>query len=169
MTPPLTKNIFGLQMRRTTDLIGEQGREAFYLTGIELDAKLVSIVIALHENPGQSSTELAAYTGLSRQLVEFRLKALEKSDYVVSAVDLGDARKRQFSIANERRTEVESAVETMRHFEKVYDNLWREIGIDMSEAMLKLESALRAKPLLSRLCSAFPQYQQRLKMKVNEN
>ena len=40
----LTKNIFGMRIRRAADLIKEQGREAFWRTGIDLDAKLTSVV-----------------------------------------------------------------------------------------------------------------------------
>ena len=152
------ESIFGLQVRRVADLIGEQGRDAFCLTGIELDAKLISIVVALFETPDQSSTDLCNLTGLSRQLVESRLKRLEQDQYVESDISSVDARKRVFRISKKRIEEVKSAVKMMRDFEKVYDELWAELGVDVSAAILGLERALHAKPLLSRLCSRFPKY-----------
>ncbi|WP_428407781.1 MarR family transcriptional regulator [Hyphococcus sp.] len=164
----LSENLFGLQMRRVSDLIGEQGREVFWRSGIALDAKLISLVIALYEQDEQSSSELAAFTGLSRQLVESRLKTLEAEAYVKSAVSREDARKRVFSLSRRKRAEIEEAVDMMRDFEAVYDALWREIGVDMSEAVLKLERALHAKPLLARLCQEFPQYQQDLKVSSHD-
>lgn len=164
----LSENLFGLKMRRVSDLIGEQGREAFWRSGIGLDAKLISLVIALYEKDEQSSSDLAAFTGLSRQLVESRLKTLEAESYVKSAVSKKDARKRVFSLSGRNRAEVKEAVQMMRDFEKVYDALWREIGVDMSDAVLKLERALHAKPLLARLCQQFPQYQQDLRVSGND-
>ncbi|MBL4619830.1 MAG: hypothetical protein JKX88_07015, partial [Marinicaulis sp.] len=71
----ITENIFGMRLRRASDLIKEQGREAFWRTGIIVDAKLTSVVISLYEKDGQTSSELAT-TGLSRQLIEVRLKQL---------------------------------------------------------------------------------------------
>jgi DNA-binding MarR family transcriptional regulator len=163
----LTENIFGMRIRRAAELIKEQGREAFWRTGINLDAKLTSVVISLYEKDGQTSSELAA-TGLSRQLVEGRLKQLEKDGYVISRRSDDDARKRVYSLTTERRGEISRAVDTMTDFEKVYEELWREIGVDLGDAILKLERALHAKPLLSRLCTEFPQYNTLIKVKSNE-
>lgn len=163
----LTKNIFGMRIRRAADLIKEQGREAFWRTGIDLDAKLTSVVIALYENDGQTSSELAA-TGLSRQLIESRLKQLEKDGYVTSRRSDRDARKRAYSLSPNRRQEVTRVVEQMADFEKVYEELWREIGVDLGETVLRLEQALHAKPLLARLCNEFPQYSNLVKVKSND-
>jgi DNA-binding MarR family transcriptional regulator len=163
----ITENIFGMRIRRAAELIKEQGREAFWRTGINLDAKLTSVVISLYEKDGQTSSELAA-TGLSRQLVEGRLKQLEKDGYVISRRSDDDARKRVYSLTTERRGEISRAVDTMTDFEKVYEELWREIGVDLGDAILKLERALHAKPLLSRLCTEFPQYSTLIKVKSNE-
>jgi DNA-binding MarR family transcriptional regulator len=163
----ITENIFGMRIRRAAELIGEQGREAFWRTGIALDAKLTSVVISLYEKDGQTSSELAA-TGLSRQLVEVRLKQLEKDGYVTSKRSESDARKRAYSLSPRRRKEFDRVVETMTDFEKVYEELWNEIGVDLGDAILKLERALHAKPLLSRLCTEFPQYSTLIKVKSNE-
>jgi len=168
MTITITENIFGMRIRRAAELIKEQGREAFWRTGVALDAKLTSVVISLYEKDGQTSSELAA-TGLSRQLVERRLKQLEKDGYVTSRRSHNDARKRAYSLSPDRREEISRAVDTMIDFEKVYEELWREIGVDLGEAVLKLERALHAKPLLARLCTEFPQYNNLIKVKSNAN
>lgn len=162
----ITENIFGMRIRRAADLIKEQGREAFWRTGIALDAKLTSVVISLYEKDGQTSSDLAA-TGLSRQLVEKRLKQLEKEGYVVSMRSNEDARKRTYSISPSRREEITRVVETMVDFEKVYEELWNEIDVDLGAAVLKLEQALLAKPLLARLCNEFPQYGDLIKVESN--
>lgn len=164
----ITENIFGMRIRRAADLIKEQGREAFWRTGIDLDAKLTSVVISLYEKGGQTSSDLAA-TGLSRQLVEKRLKQLEKDGYVVSRRSNEDARKRTYSISPNRRKKISRVVEAMIDFEKVYEELWNEIGVDLGAAVLKLERALHAKPLLARLCNEFPQYNDLIKVKADAN
>lgn len=164
----ITENIFGMRIRRAAELIKEQGREAFWRTGINFDAKLTSVVISLYEKDGQTSSELAA-TGLSRQLVEVRLKQLEKDGYVTSRRSDNDARKRAYSLSPDRRKEFDRVVATMTDFEKVYEELWREIGVDLGDAVLKLEQALHARPLLARLCNEFPQYSNHIKVKSNVN
>ncbi len=163
----ITENIFGMRLRRASDLIKEQGREAFWRTGIDLDAKFTSVLISLYENDRQTSSELAN-TGLSRQLVESRLKQMEKNGYITSQRSADDGRKRTYSLSKKYQHEFDRAYETMIDFEKVYEELWREIGIDMGDAISKLEKALHAKPLLSRLCTEFPQYNELVKVKSNE-
>lgn len=159
----ITENIFGMQLRRLSDLVGEQGREAFWRTGLALDAKLNSITTALFEYGALSSTEIAKITGLSRQLVESRLKKLEQADYVVSHISPEDPRKRLFEVSTSREAEIECAVATIVDFEKVYDALWDEIGVDLSDAVDKLERALRSRDLTDRLCDCFPKYKKKLK------
>ena len=163
----ITANIFGMRIRRAAEIIGEQGREAFWRTGIDLDAKLTSVVISLYEKDSQTSSELAA-TGLSRQLVERRLKQLEKDGYVTSQRSGADARKRTYSLTQSRREEIDRVVATMLDFEKVYEELWKEIGVDLGDAIIKLEQALHTKPLLARLCQEFPQYGNLIKVEINE-
>lgn len=160
----LVKNQFGLKIRRTTDLIAEQGREAFWRTGIALDSKLTSLVLALYEQNGQSSSELAKKTGLLRQLVESRLKALEKDGYIRSEISAADARKRVFFLTAKKQEEIQTIVDTMACFEAVYQELWDEIGVDLAQSMLKLEQALYSRPLLSRLCNLYPQFAEKIEV-----
>ena len=167
--PRLLKNIFGMKIKRLTDLIADQGREAFWQTGIDLDAKLTSVVVALYENGSATSSELAEQIGLSRQLIEKRLRVLEESGYIESGINKTDARKRSYRIAAQRKAEAERVVSTMRDFEKVYEQLWAEVGVDLGTAIVKLESALRINPLLSRLCRLFPRYGDRAEQRVTGN
>ncbi len=160
----LIDRMFGLRIRRAKDLVVAQACEAFFRTGIELDAKLTSIVIALYEQPGQSSSELATVTSLSRQLVESRLKMLDKKGYISSVIRADDARKRDFSLSRRGQKEVAEIIEMIFDLETVYAELWRELGIDLGEALLKLERALHAKPLLARLCNEFPEYDELIKV-----
>ena len=67
------------------------------------------------------------------------------------------------------REEITRVVEQMTDFEKVYEELWKEIGVDLGEAVLKLERALHAKPLLARLCNEFPQHSELIKVKADAN
>lgn len=154
----VTENIFGMKLRRTSDQIGQQGREAYWQLGLELDALLNSLAIALYEHGPKTSTDLAKLTGFSRQREESRLKKLVKSGYATSRPDPEDARRTLFEINPEKAADMDRALAMMKDFELVYRDLWREIGVDMGDAVTKLERALTARPLLARLCEKFPQY-----------
>jgi len=155
MEKPLDR-LFGLHAKRLADLIGEQGRDAYALLDIKVDAKWNSLIMALNEHDGATSTELAARTGLSRQLVENRIRKMEASGLIVSEIDAADARRRLYRINPRRKKLVEDVHHAMANFEKVYDALWKEIGIDLSDAVHKAEQALLKRPLEQRYAKMFP-------------
>ncbi|MDJ0657255.1 MAG: MarR family transcriptional regulator [Xanthomonadales bacterium] len=151
---------FGLRLRRVADRIGGQGQHAFSRLGIRLDARKASLVYLMHEGGAATSTELAAASGLSRQLVEARLKQLVAANYVTSAPSPNDARKRMYSLMPEARADAERAIAAMKDFEAVFRDLWRETGLDANAALAALEAALERRPLLGRLCERFPHHQE---------
>ncbi len=155
MDAPLDR-LFGLQAKRFADLIGEQGRNAYALLGIDVDAKWNSLIMALSEQDGATSTELAARTGLSRQLVESRIGKMEAANLIVSEVDAADARRRLYRINPGQKKLIAEVHRAMANFEKVYNALWKEIGIDMAEAVHKAEQALLKRPLDQRYADMFP-------------
>ncbi|NVJ96536.1 MAG: MarR family transcriptional regulator [Alphaproteobacteria bacterium] len=154
----VTENIFGMKISRTADQIGQQGREAYWQLGLELDALLNSLALALYEHGPKTSSEITKLTGFSRQREEARLKKLVKSGYATSRPDPEDARRTLFEINPEKAPDMDRALAMMKDFEQVYEDLWQEIGVDMGEAVAKLERALTARPLLARLCEKFPHY-----------
>jgi|GEM_PF-450181 len=155
MKKPLDR-LFGLHAKRLADLIGEQGRDAYDLIGVAVDAKWNSLIMALAEGDGATSTELAARTGLSRQLVEHRIRKMTDAKLITSEVDKEDARRRLYRINPRQKKLVQDVHDAMAKFEKVYSALWKEIGIDGGEAILRIESALLAKPLDQRYAGMFP-------------
>lgn len=151
-------NIFSLTTKRITDLILEQSRQAFWQTGIQLDAKMTSIITLIHQSGPQTSTLLAEETGLSRQLVESRLRRLVKDGYLSEGEDASDLRKRVYAITSERTAEVARAISITGDLEDVYDTLWTEIGADLHRGLRDLEAILNARPLLARLVEQKPEY-----------
>jgi len=154
---------FGLQLRRANELVSKQGQQAFARLGVRLDARKTSLVFMLHEHGEMSSTDLAGAIGLSRQLVEARLKQLAADHYVVSAPSTEDARKRVYSLAPEARADAERAIAVMQDFEAVFEALWEELGFDANAALAELERTLELRPLLGRLCERFPHHKAALK------
>lgn len=156
MDHPLDR-LFGLQAKRFADLIGTQGRDAYALLSIDVDAKWNSLIMALSEGDGATSSELAARTGLSRQLVENRIGKMEAAGLIVSEIDAEDARRRLYRLNPRRKKLVSEVHRAMANFEKVYEALWKEIGVDLSDAVRKAEAALRERPLDQRYADLFPE------------
>ncbi len=148
---PSVSNIFSLTTKRVTDLVLEQSRAAFKASGIALDAKMVSIVTLLHQVGPTTSTRLSASTGLSRQLVESRLRRLVSDGYLEERKDHTDQRMRVYSIDPQRREDVERALLMLSDLERVYESLWRELGSDVHAQLRCIEAALEERPLTARL------------------
>ena len=149
---------FGAVLFRASELISRQGAEVFDCLGISLHANKISIVLALHAKGALSSTELAQHIGLSRQLIESRLKASVKSGFFISLPDPKDSRKRIYNISEGSRVEADRIVSIMKDFEQVYTTLWEEIGVELESSLKLMERALARKALTYRLCEDFPKY-----------
>ncbi len=149
---------FGAILFRASELISVQGAEVFDELGFSLHANKISIVLALHTNGAMSSTELSKHIGISRQVLESRLKGSVKDGFFTSLADPNDSRKRIYDISADARPEADRIVAIMKDFEQVYDAMWQEIGVDLEQSLKKMERALKRKPLLSRLCDDFPKY-----------
>lgn len=142
---------FGAILFRASQLIGEQGVEAFEALGIDLDARWLSIVLALNANGPMTSTQLSAHIGHSRQVIESRVKPGVASGVFTARPDPEDARRTVYGLGDAARPVIERAVATMAEFERVYDTLWREIGVDLETGLLAMEAALSRRSLIERL------------------
>lgn len=127
---------------------------------MSLHASKISIVLALQSKGAMSSTQLAEHIGLSRQLIESRLKGSVEDGFFDSLPDPEDSRKRIYSIAPSAETEVKRIVEVMLDFEQVYAKLWQEIGMDLEVGLKAMEQQLKKQSLLYRLFDYAPRYEQ---------
>ena len=149
---------FGAILFRASELISAQGVEVFDRLSISLHANKISIVLALHTKGALSSTELSKHIGISRQLIESRLKTSVEDGFFISLPDPRDSRKRIYKISDESKAEADRIVSIMKDFEQVYSTLWEEIGVDLEVALKQMEKALDYKSLMTRLCEGFPNY-----------
>lgn len=154
----LLARMFGLKAKRLAETIGQQGRDAYDALGIKVNAKMNSMVLALMELDAATSTELAKRTGLSRQLVESRIRQLEGAGHVTSDVDPNDARRRLYRLSAAHAPTFKAVHDVMTDFEDVYEELWEEIGVDVSDAISRMEQALARSTLTERLCHVHPKY-----------
>lgn len=149
---------FGAILFRASELISAQGAQVFEELGFSLHANKISIVLALYTKGAMSSTELSKHIGISRQVLENRLKGSVKDGFFTSLPDPSDSRRRIYDISPQAQPEAERIVAIMKDFEQVYDAMWQEIEVNIELGLKKMERALKRKPLISRLCDDFPKY-----------
>lgn len=142
---------FGAILFRASQLVGDQGVEAFDVLGIALDARWLSIVLALNARGPMTSTQLADHIGHSRQVIESRVKPGVARGIFTSRPDPDDARRTIYGIGDAARPTITRAVAVMGEFEAVYQALWDEIGIDLEAGLLAMEAALARRSLIQRL------------------
>jgi len=141
---------FGAILYRATQLIVQQGQDAFDHLGIEFDARKISIVLCIHKLGPLTSSQISSELGHSRQLVESRLKQLVNENFLTGVQADYDSRKKVYGFSADSAYLVESIVRSMMNFEAVYSKLWSEIGCDLEDTMLRFEEALANKPLSRR-------------------
>ena len=154
---------FGAILYRASELISIQGAKVFDLLGISLHANKISIVLAIHEKGALSSTEISQHIGISRQLIESRLKSSVNDGFFTQLPDPTDSRKKIYDISGEFREEAARIVSIMIDFEQVYSVLWDEIGVDLEKSLKLMERALSRTSLEHRLCDKFPKYSGEMK------
>ncbi|MBC3766902.1 MarR family winged helix-turn-helix transcriptional regulator [Neptunicella marina] len=147
---------FGAILMRSAELIALQGQEVFDELDIRFPANCISIMLALYTQGPLSSSELSKHIGLSRQLIESRLKNTVQNNYFQSQPDEHDSRKRVYIIAPNAMAEAQQIVAIMQDFEKVYDTLWNEVGVDLEQALKAMEKGLAKRSLLHRLYDQSP-------------
>lgn len=149
---------FGAILYRASELISIQGAEVFDLLGISLHANKISIVLAINAKGALSSTEISQHIGISRQLIESRLKSSVNDGFFTQLQDPTDSRKKIYDISEDSRVEAARIVSIMKDFEQVYSILWDEIGVDLETGLKSMERALSRASLEHRLCVRFPKY-----------
>ena len=157
MTRPRSPQ-FGAILFRASETIGSQGADVFDRLGIELDARKISIVLALEAHGPLSSSELSEKIGHSRQVIESRLKPSVEDGFFVSYPDPDDSRRRVYDFSGRAKPIVERILSVMVDFEEVYDRLWAELGVNLEAALIAMEAALRSRDLTDRLTDTFPEY-----------
>lgn len=142
---------FGAILFRCAELIGDQGSEAVREAGIDFNGRHTSIVLALNRLGPSSPCEIADHTGLSRQLIESRLKAMLVTKQLRCFDSETDGRKKLYDFSEKWRKSAAEICHHMGDFEAVYADLWNEIDVDLEQAVLALERILKTKSLSARL------------------
>lgn len=137
-------------LRRLSDKISEETGPLLEERGIELAPRTVSVALSLSAHPGATTTDLADWLGLSHQLVSQRLAKLIASGLAEHEVSPADRRRRQHLLTAKGEEEVEKMKPFLADVQRIFDELFGQIQVDLLAAARKAIHALEDRTITQR-------------------
>lgn len=146
---------FGLLAGRVVELIVETGAVSAQAFGIAAPIRTFSTMTLLARE-AMSVTEIAHHLGVTHAAVIKHTRSLEGLGLISREQDSRDARRRPFSLTQDGRVEAERIDAFMQTAARVYQDMFREIGMDVFEGLRQMEAQLSAKDFATRMREAGP-------------
>ena len=140
---------FALLAIRVTDLIEADGGLLMRRLGFALPPRSVSALLLLADGP-LSVTEIAQQVGMTHAAVIKNVKKLLDLGLAERGEDEHDARRKPLHLTAAGVEQAEAAKRFMQEAGNVYQGLFDEIGVDMFDAMVRLEQALKRQSFAAR-------------------
>lgn len=141
---------FGLAASRLIDRIVEEGGEAARKAGLTAPVRTYSMLIVLQEE-ALTVTEIAGRLGVTHAAVIKQSKPLLDARLIARRQDAADRRRMPLSLTDRGRREAAKVVLFMKAAQQVYQDLFKEVGADMFEAILRFDAALDRTPFDQRM------------------
>ncbi|WP_417593045.1 MarR family transcriptional regulator [Parasphingorhabdus sp.] len=124
-----------------TDRITSEGARFSTAIGLEIPVNTMSTIMVLKEGPA-SVTEIASALNVSHVAVIKTIRILNDKGILERRNDPSDGRRKPLSLTS-KGTQVAADVSTViEKAQSVYRELFEEIGVDLHEALLKMNAAL---------------------------
>tara|TARA_R110000868_G_scaffold53249_3_gene167333 strand:+ start:1530 stop:2027 length:498 start_codon:yes stop_codon:yes gene_type:complete len=140
---------FALLAIRVTDTIEADGGLLMRRLGFALPPRSVSALLLLADGP-LSVTEIAQQVGVTHAAVIKNVKKLVDLGLAERGEDEHDARRKPLHLTAAGVKQAAAAAHFMFEAGNVYQGLFDEIGIDLFDAMSRLEHALQHKSFAAR-------------------
>lgn len=138
------------------DVLAEQGQAVLEDSGIDLDARLGSVFHLIATRPRLSVAELAGELGLSHQLATYRIKKLVDDGLIKQKRDPEDRTRSLLEPTAKAAPVVKDLQNVMSLLDRVYADLFEELGIDLLDITIRARAALNQNSLLQRSQHAQP-------------
>lgn len=138
-------------LHRLRRLVTEQSDAMFEDAEIDVPSSCVSTMLLLARERPSSIAAVAAGTGYSHQLVSQRLALLERLGLVRATPNARDRRKRNIALTESGAAQAQLIAEFLQSAGAAFEDLEREIGIDLSDAVGRAAEALARRPLRARI------------------
>lgn len=153
-------NVFiDMRLHRLRVLITEQCDDFFMGRGISTSSANVSVMLFLKERGQASIAQIAESLGYSHQLINHRLRQLEKQGYLGRHTDARDSRKWLIRLTPAGLEEATLIQNVLPEMGSVFDRLFEDIDPAFCETVDKFIQALSAQTVSQRadadsLCGA---------------
>lgn len=132
----------GLQLYRLLRVIDEQGTQALSRAPTPLPSRVASTLMVLIRCGPSSLTQIGRRLGMPHQLVAQRTKLLQEAGLIRYVPDPSDGRRTFMHLTPEGNKAAQKLQETVAATEKVYADVFGEIGIDLFEGLVAFRRAL---------------------------
>jgi DNA-binding MarR family transcriptional regulator len=119
--------------------------------GIDAPPRSLSTLLLLDRQGPLGVTEIAARLRLSHPLLIRLTRALEAHGLTCAEQDAEDKRRRLIALTEAGRAQAAAVRAAIRVIDRAYEDVLREIGIDMMEGCARAESACRTLSFEKRL------------------
>ena len=134
-----------------TALIVNQGEDLLRVAGIGFPARASSTVLLLGERGEKSAADIARALRQPHQLVTQRIELLIELGIVARVDDPQDARRKLLRLTAKGRRQFGLLIRTLEEAEAAFQELYREIGCDLTKKVQLAVAALNRTSLLSRV------------------
>ncbi len=129
----------------------EQESDLFEMRGIIFPVRVSSAVEMIRRQPGISLSEIGRALGFPHQLVSQRIKILSEMSLIEKRADPNDRRRSGFFLTRTGKKQANLLQACVEDISALYNDLFDEIGCDLSEKLISAISALEDRPLIQRL------------------
>ncbi len=132
-------------------LSSDQAAEVYAQRGLAIPLEVSSTLQYLHRQGSLSVADIAKALNLPHQLASQRVEKLAKAKLVRRKADPNDKRRFQLLLTEKGREQAELLEQCMADIARIYEELFQEIGCDLSETLPAATAALQSVPIAERL------------------
>ena len=129
------------------DLIVKQGDMLLQKCGSITPSNCVSIVLMLNDAKSLTSSQIANSLNTSHQLISQRLERLEKLGLINRVKNSEDKRARYVCLSDLGTTEMPKIKKACEIAENCFQDIYKQINIDLGAAIDKMKDKLEQQPL----------------------
>ncbi|HEY0116581.1 MAG TPA: MarR family transcriptional regulator [Allosphingosinicella sp.] len=139
------------RLRRLSELLLDGYARWLPEAGVTAPARSLSTLLLLAEEGPLGVTELAARLRLSHPLMIKLVAALQDAGFVTTNADPGDGRRRPARLTERGRTEARRVGTALAALDRAFADLFQETGVDLFDAVARVELACRRETFTERL------------------
>lgn len=149
-THAMTVAFLAHRLDRLADLIVGQGEQLLRGAGLEMPSRTLSLFLLIGEEGPLSAADVVLRLEQPHQLVTQRVEVLMDLGLIERAGHPSDGRRKLLKLSAKGRTQHAALAQCLSRAAVGFQNLFEEIGCDLSLITTKANEALQRRPLIDR-------------------